>query len=337
MQTILDAVEAMPKAELHMHIEGSLEPEMMIAMAGRNGIELPWTDATEARKAYQFRDLKEFLDVFYLGLSVMVTRQDFDDVTFAYLKRAHADNVVHAELFLSPQGHLRRDIPFETFMSGVMDAITRARRELGMSVGLILLFQRHLPEEEAFEVLETALASEWRDEIFGFGLGGAEKPNPPAKFERVFARCRELGFRVVAHAGEEGPAEFVRDTLDLLKVDRVDHGVRAGDDRELVARLAADGTPLTVCPVANVRLAVFPTLGRHNLRRLLEAGVMVTANTDDPSYFGAYTNDMLKACVRELGLDHRQLFAIVENGFKAAFLPEPEKKRFLDLLEPFRP
>ncbi len=337
MKTIFDAVEAMPKAELHMHIEGSLEPEMMIAMGKRNGVDLPWTDAAEARKAYQFRDLKEFLDVFYLGLSVMVTRRDFDDVTFAYLERAHADNVVHAELFLSPQGHLRREIPFATFMSGVMDAIARARRDLGMSVGLILLFQRHLPEDEAFAVLDTLLASEWRDEILGFGLGGAERPNPPEKFERVFARCRELGFRVVAHAGEEGPAEFVRDTLELLKVDRVDHGVRAGDDPDLVARLAAEGIPLTVCPVANVRLAVFPELAAHNLRRLLEAGVMVTANTDDPSYFGAYMNDVLKACVRELGLDHGQIYRIVENGFKAAFLPEPEKQRFLDRLEPFRP
>jgi adenosine deaminase len=333
MGSLLDAIDAMPKAELHVHIEGSIEPEMMMAMAHRNGIELPWPDASAAREAYRFADLQSFLEVFYRGLSVLVSQQDFYDVTFGYLARAAADNIVHTELFVSPQAHQRRGIGFDTMMNGVIDAIEEARERFSMSVKLILVLQRHLTEENALTVLETASSSRWRDNIVGFGLGGAELPHPPAKFERVFARCRELGFRVVAHAGEEGPPEYVRDTLDLLKVDRIDHGVRAAEDIALVERLAHQGTPLTVCPVGNVRLGVFPSLAEHNLRELLDAGVVVTINTDDPSYFGAYLNEVLRACVSELELSQADLKILVQNGFKAAFLSESEKAAFLERLE----
>lgn len=333
MVALLDAVDAMPKAELHIHIEGSIEPEMMMAMARRNGVELPWSDAGAVREAYRFTDLQSFLDVFYRGLSVLISRRDFDEVATAYLTRAHADNIVHAELFISPQAHQSRGVSFETMMGGIMDAIARAREQFALSVKLILLFQRHLPEEEAFSVLETACTSRWRNEIAGFGLGGMELPHPPAKFERVFARCRERGFHVVAHAGEEGPARYVRDTLDLLKVDRIDHGVRAADDVALVERLVRERIPLTVCPVGNVRLGVSPSLARHNLRDLLDAGVVVTVNSDDPSYFEAYLNDVLKACVSELALDRTHLKALVANGFKAAFLSLSEKEAFLERLE----
>lgn len=335
--TIEQLIQQLPKAELHVHIEGTIEPEMMLEMAGRNDIRLPWKDAEAARRAYRFTNLQEFLDVFYSGLSVLVRREDFRDVTYAYIERAHADRIVHAELFLSPQAHLRRGIAFETMMEGVFDAFDEARRAFGMSLKLILLFQRHLPEEEAFEVLQQAIASRWRKDICGFGLGGAELPNPPKKFARVFERCRELGFHVVAHAGEEGPASYVRDTLELLKVDRIDHGVRAGEDAELVEQLARERIPLTVCPAGNVALGVFERLSEHNLRRLLEAGVMVTVNTDDPSYFGAYLNDNFLACAHELDLDAKAILTLVENGFRAAFLSEAEQRRYLKMLEPFRP
>src|SRR6185312_1354762 len=297
----------------------------------RNGIELPWRDVEEARAAYQFSNLGEFLDVFYRGLSVIVTEDDFFEVTQAYLRRAHADRIVHAEIFISPQAHLRRGIAFETMMRGVLRAFEAARARFGMSIKLIPLFQRHLPEEEAFPILD--MAEPWRSEIAGFGLAGAELGNPPQRFERLFARCRDLGYPVVAHAGEEGPAAYVRDSLDILKVRRVDHGVRAADDPALVDRLVREGVPLTVCPMANVRLGVFNSFAEHNLKTLFERGVKVTVNSDDPSYFGAYLGDILKHCVSELGMGFSDIVHLVRNGFEAAFLPETEKKVFIDRLE----
>ena len=331
MKDVFAAIDRLPKAELHMHIEGSLEPGMMLDLGRRNGIELPWRDVEEARAAYQFSNLGEFLDVFYRGLSVIVTEDDFFEVTQAYLRRAHADRIVHAELFISPQAHLRRGIAFETMMRGVLRAFEAARARFGMSVKLIPLFQRHLPEEEAFPILD--MAEPWRSEIVGFGLAGAELGNPPQRFERLFARCRDLGYPVVAHAGEEGPAAYVRDSLDILKVRRVDHGVRAADDPALVDRLAREGIPLTVCPMANVRLGVFNSFAEHNLKTLFERGVKVTVNSDDPSYFGAYLGDILKHCVSELGMGFSDIVHLVRNGFEAAFLPETEKKVFIERLE----
>jgi adenosine deaminase len=331
MRDAFAVIDRLPKAELHMHIEGSIEPEMMLDLARRNGVELPWRNVEEARAAYRFGNLKEFLDVFYRGLSVIVTEDDFFAVTDAYLGRAHADGIVHAELFISPQAHLRRGIGFDTMMRGVLRAFEGARDRFGMSLRLIPLFQRHLPEEEAFPILE--MAEPWRSEIAGFGLAGAELGNPPQRFERLFARCRALGYPVVAHAGEEGPAAYVRDSLDILKVQRIDHGVRAADDPDLVERLAREGVPLTVCPMANVRLGVFNSFAEHNLRTLLERGVKVTVNSDDPSYFGAYMGDILKRCMTDLGMGLDDIVHLVRNGFEAAFLPQSEKKVFIGRLE----
>lgn len=330
MQDIAEAIGRLPKAELHMHIEGSIEPEMMFELAAKNGVELPWPDANAARAAYSFQDLPAFLKLFYTGLSVIVDEGDFFTVTKAYLDRAHRDNIVHAELFLSPQGHLRRGVAFETMMNGVVRALHAARDEYGISAKLLLIFQRHLPEEEGFPILDRI--EPWRDEIVGFGLGGAELGNPPAKFARLFEACRRLGFPTVAHAGEEGPAAFVRDSLDHLKVARIDHGVRAAEDPALLGRLAAERVPLTVCPVSNVRLGVFPSLAQHNLRTLLRRGLVVTINSDDPAYFGAYMNETLLMCVQELGLTFDEVVAIVGNGFKAAFISEELRTTFLGRL-----
>lgn len=327
MNRIFEAIDRLPKAELHMHIEGSIEPEMMLEMGRRNGIPLPWARIEEARAAYSFRNLREFLDIFYKGLSVIVTENDFFEVTQAYLRRAHDDGIVHAELFISPQAHLKRGIPFETMMKGVLRAFEAARAEYGMSLKLIPLFQRHLPEAEGFVILD--MAEPWRKDIVAFGLAGAEVGNPPQLFERLFARCRELGYAVVAHAGEEGPVDYIRDSLDLLKVQRIDHGVRAVDDPDLVARLVREGIPLTVCPVCNVRLGVFPSLDQHNLKTLLQLGVKVTVNSDDPSYISAYMGENLKLCARDLDLRFEDIVQIVANGFEAAFIPQAEKAAFL--------
>ncbi|MBN9076459.1 MAG: adenosine deaminase [Rhizobiales bacterium 65-79] len=330
MKDVFAAIDRLPKAELHMHIEGSIEPEMMLDLGRRNGIALPWRGVEEARAAYRFGNLKEFLDVFYRGLSVIVTEDDFFAVTDAYLRRAHADGIVHAELFISPQAHLGRGIGFDTMMRGVLRAFESARGGFGMSLKLIPLFQRHLPEEGAFPILD--MAEPWRHEIAGFGLAGAELGNPPQHFERLFAHCRDLGYPVVAHAGEEGPAAYVRDSLDLLKVKRIDHGVRAADDPGLVDRLVREAIPLTVCPMANVRLGVFSSFAEHNLKALFERGVKVTVNSDDPSYFGAYLGDILKLCVGELGMGFADIVQLLRNSFEAAFLPERENEDFVERL-----
>lgn len=331
MMGIFDAIDRLPKAELHMHIEGSIEPEMMLEMGRANGIALPWNSVEAARAAYRFQNLQQFLDVFYKGLSVMITAEDFRAVTFAYLKRAHADNIVHAELFISPQAHISRGVPLETVMAGIVSAFQQARQEFGMSLKLIPLVQRHLSEQEGFKVLEAM--QPWREEVAGFGLAGAELGNPPEKFERLFAHCRERGYPVVAHAGEEGPASYVRSSLDLLKVERIDHGVRAADDQELVARLVRDGVALTVCPMANVRLGVFSSFTNHNLRALYERGVKITVNSDDPSYFGAYLGDNLKRCVSDLGMEFADIVQLLRNSFEASFLTSDRKRHFIERLE----
>lgn len=327
MNKVSRLIDRLPKAELHMHIEGAIEPEMMIDLAQRNGIELPWRDARELQAAYHFANLQEFLAVFYRGLSVLVTEQDFYDITLAYLERAHADRIVHAELFVSPQGHLSRGVSFDSMMRGMVRALQEAQRRFGMSGGILLIIQRHLPEENAFALLDVAEG--WRENVLGFGLGGAEIENPPAKFERLFAEMRRRGFEVVAHAGEEGPAESVRDALDILKVARIDHGVRAADNPALVDRLAREGVPLTVCPVSNVLLGVFPSMAAHNLRSLLERGVKVTLNSDDPSYFSAYVNENFRRAAEALHLGADQIVTLVRNSIEAAFMPEQRKSELL--------
>lgn len=327
MPSLRTFIEGMPKAELHVHLEGSIEPDLMFALAARNGVALRWGSEDELRAAYSFTSLQSFLDVYYAGLTVLVTARDFYDMTRAYLERVHAERVVHAEVFVSPQAHLRRGVAFGAMIDGIDGALRDAERRFGMTTRLIIGFQRQWSEEDAFATLEQALP--YRDRIAGIGLGGPEVGNPPAKFQRVFAHARSLGWRAVAHAGEEGPASYVADTVDLLGVDRVDHGVRCEEDPALVARLAARGIPLTVCPVSNVKLRVFPDLRAHNLKRLLDAGVCVTVNSDDPSYFGGYMNENFAATQEALALSRADIHRLARNAFIASFLDDAAKGRRL--------
>jgi adenine deaminase len=326
-------IAAMPKAELHMHIEGSIEPELFLQLAERNQVQVRWKDADTLRAAYDFQNLQSFLDLYYDGCRVLVNAQDFHDVTRAYLRRAHADGVVHAELFLGPQGHTVRGVAMGTALEGVFCAMQAAQREDGLSSGLILLAQRHRSEGEAFEMFEQAMP--WADQLLGFGLGGAEVGNPPSKFARFFALCRARGFRVVAHAGEEGPASYVRETVELLQVDRVDHGNASVDDEALLRALAASQTPLTVCPLSNLRLKVSDSLDTHALPRLLDAGLCVTLNSDDPSFFGGYINDNFLQCQQAYGWAPAQLVQLARNSLQAAFLPPQEKRSALARLDAY--
>jgi adenosine deaminase len=317
-------LRAMPKAELHIHIEGSLEPEMMFRLAERNGIALPYPSVEALRAAYAFTDLQSFLDIYYAGASVLRTEADFFDMAWAYFQRAAADNVVHAELFFDPQTHTTRGVPMETVVVGLHHACRRAHAELGISARLILCFLRHLSEEEALATLEQALP--YRHHFIGVGLDSSERGHPPEKFARVFAKCRELGLHVVAHAGEEGPPAYIESALDVLKVERIDHGVRCTESPALVQRLARERVPLTVCPLSNVKLCVFPTLAQHNLPALLDAGLCVTLNSDDPAYFGGYVNDNFVhtfAALPQLGPQHA--WQLAANSFEASFVP-PEQK-----------
>ncbi len=315
----------MPKAELHIHIEGSLEPELIFALAQRNGVALRYRSVDELRLAYDFTDLQSFLDIYYAGASVLLREQDFYDMTWAYLQRAHADHVVHSEIFFDPQTHTSRGVSFETVVSGIDRALRDATGKLGMSAALIMCFLRHLSEDEAFATLEQALP--FRDKIIGVGLDSSERGHPPAKFQRVFARCRELRWHVVAHAGEEGPPAYITEALDLLKAERIDHGVRCMEDPEVVRRLAQTQTPLTVCPLSNVRLHVFPDLERHNLKSLLASGLRVTVNSDDPAYFGGYLNANLVASIQALQLSRNDVYALGKNSFLASFVRRAEKLR----------
>jgi len=315
----------LPKAELHLHIEGSLEPELMFGLARRNRIALPYASVESLKAAYEFSDLQSFLDLYYAGASVLATEQDFFDMTWAYLERAKADNVRHTEIFFDPQTHTARGVPFGTALQGIHAALSEGARKLGISSFLIMCFLRHLSEEDAFATLEQALP--YRDKIVGVGLDSSERGHPPSKFARVFARCRQVGWRVVAHAGEEGPPAYITEALDLLKAERIDHGVRCLEDPAVVARLAAEQIPLTVCPLSNVKLRVFPSLEQHNLRQLMAAGLRVTVNSDDPAYFGGYVNENFRAVQRALGLSRAELRRLAKNSFLASFLPEAEKRR----------
>ncbi len=314
----------MPKAELHIHIEGSLEPELIFRLAQRNGVALPYPSVEALRAAYAFTNLQSFLDIYYAGASVLLQEQDFFDMAWAYLEKAAADNVVHAEVFFDPQTHTARGVPFETVIKGLNHAVHRAHAELGVSASLILCFLRHLSEEEAFATLEAALP--WRHHFIGVGLDSSELGHPPEKFARVFARCRELGLHVVAHAGEEGPPAYIEGALDVLKAERIDHGVRCTDSPALVQRLAASRTPLTVCPLSNLKLCVVKTLADHNLPALLDAGLCAMVNSDDPAYFGGYLNENLVqtfAALPQLGA--RQAWQLAANSFEASFVPAAQK------------
>jgi adenine deaminase len=322
-------VQHMPKAELHIHIEGSLEPELIFALARRNGVALAYGSVEQLRRAYAFEDLQSFLDIYYAGASVLLEEQDFYDMTAAYLARAHADNVRHAEIFFDPQTHTARGVPIGT----VIDGIHRACQDGPISANLILCFLRHLPEEDAVATLEAALP--YRDKFIGVGLDSSEVGHPPEKFARVYARCRELGLHLVAHAGEEGPPAYIHSALDVLAVERIDHGVRILEDAALTARVAREQVALTVCPLSNVKLRVFKTMFDHNLVQLLDAGLCVTVNSDDPAYFGGYMNANFVAAfdALPLGLSHAQRLA--RNSFAASFLDAPAKQRFIDEVDAF--
>jgi adenosine deaminase len=325
-------LQAMPKAELHIHIEGSLEPELIFALAERNGVALPYASVEALRAAYAFTDLQSFLNIYYAGASVLLKEEDFFDMGMAYMRRAAADHVVHAELFFDPQTHTERGVPIKTVLDGLTRACRTAQRELGVSALLILCFLRHLSEEAAFATLEDALP--WRDQFIGVGLDSSERGHPPEKFARVFARCRELGLRLVAHAGEEGPPAYIWSALDVLHVERIDHGVRCVEDPALVARLAAERMPLTVCPLSNVKLCVYGSMAEHQLPALLAAGLCATVNSDDPAYFGGYVNQNYLATFEALPqLTARHAHQLASNSFEASFASADDKRRWAEALD----
>lgn len=321
---------AMPKAELHIHIEGSLEPELIFALAQRNGVTLPYASVEDLRRAYAFTNLQSFLDIYYAGASVLLKEQDFYDMAWAYLQRAAADHVLRAEIFFDPQTHTARGVAMETVVNGLWRACQDAKK-LGVDAELILCFLRHLSEAEAFETLEQALP--FRDKFIGVGLDSSEVGHPPEKFARVFAKCRQLGLHLVAHAGEEGPPEYVWAALDVLKVERVDHGVQSAKDAALMRRLAQERIPLTVCPLSNLKLCVFPALKQHNLRQLLDAGLCATVNSDDPAYFGGYVNENFLQTFAATGLDAQHAYQLARNSFEGSFASPAQKKDYIERLD----
>ncbi len=314
-----DWLNALPKAELHMHLEGSLEPELMFQLAQRNRIQLPWDNVETLRSAYAFNNLQEFLDIYYQGANVLQTEQDFYDLTWAYLKKCEEQNVIHVEPFFDPQTHTERGIPMEVAITGISEALADARDMLGISSGLILSFLRHLSEEDAFATLQQAMP--FRDLFFAVGLDSSEMGHPPSKFTQVFAKARAEGLLAVAHAGEEGPPEYVWQALDLLKVSRIDHGVRAWEDPRLVARLIEEQIPLTVCPLSNTKLRVYQDMSEHPILEMLEQGVMVTVNSDDPAYFGGYLTENFQALHTGLGMTQQQAQRLADNSLKARLAP----------------
>jgi adenosine deaminase len=328
-----DFIAGLPKAELHLHIEGSLEPELMFALAERNGIALPYADVEALRAAYNFASLQDFLDLYYQGMSVLQSEQDFYDLTLAYLKRAAADNVKHTEIFFDPQGHTERGIAFDTVLNGIDRARADGARELGVTSRLILCFLRHLSAEAAIATLDQALPH--RARIVAVGLDSSEQGHPPAKFKEVFDKARDAGFLTVAHAGEEGPPAYIWSALDDLKVSRIDHGVRALEDPDLVEELARRRMPLTVCPLSNVRLCVFDDMTAHPLKMMLDRGLMVTVNSDDPAYFGGYVNDNFYAVRQALALSDEELAGMAANSFAASLLDEDSKARHIAAVEDY--
>ncbi|MCK5555626.1 MAG: adenosine deaminase [Alphaproteobacteria bacterium] len=333
MTNINAFIEGLPKVELHLHIEGSLEPEMLFALAQRNKIELPFKSVEEVRKAYDFGNLQDFLDIYYQGMGVLQTEQDFYDLTLAYLEKSAAQNVVHTEIFFDPQGHTERGIKFETVLNGITRALDDGKKKFGISSRLIMCFLRHLSEEDAFKTLEQALL--YKDRIIGVGLDSSEVGHPPSKFKRVFDRARAEGFLTVAHAGEEGPPEYIWEALNLLKISRLDHGNRALEDQNLIARLTGEGMALTVCPLSNLKLCVIKDMKKHPLKKMLELGLKATVNSDDPAYFGGYMNDNYKAVTEALSLEKPHLLILVRNSINASFLTQTEKNNLLDQVKAY--
>ena len=316
-------IEGLPKVELHCHIEGTFEPELMFQLARRNGIDLPYPDVASLKKAYQFSQLQDFLDIYYQGMNVLRTEQDFFDLTWAYLKKIKSQNVVHTEIFFDPQGHTSREVPFETVLKGITRALDDAETQLDISSQLIMCFLRHLDQQDAFRTLEHA--APYRGRIIGVGLDSSEKGNPPEKFEDVFREARNQGYLCVAHAGEEGPPAYIYSALDRLNVIRIDHGNSCLLDQELVQRLVKEQVPLTVCPLSNVRLCVVDKMERHPLKKMMDAGLMVTVNSDDPAYFGGYMNENFSAVTSALELSEDQIGALAGNAIDASFADESRK------------
>ena len=320
-------VAGLPKAELHLHIEGSLEPELMFELAQRNNVAIPYDSVEAVRAAYDFSNLQDFLDIYYAGANVLLTRQDFEDLTFAYFKRVAADNVRHAEIFFDPQTHTDRGVSFETVVEGIISGMNRAQSELNVTSGLILSFLRHLSEDAAFETLE--MAKPYLDRFVGVGLDSSEVGHPPSKFERVFAACRELGLKICCHAGEEGPPEYIVEALDLLHIDRMDHGNRSMEDNDLVIRLVAEQMTLTVCPLSNLKLCVVKDLKDHPIPEMMAKGLHVTLNSDDPAYFGGYVNDNFIQLAKAVNLTREQLIRLARHSFEGSFLPDDKKAEYL--------
>ena len=316
-------VAALPKAELHLHVEGTFEPDLMFAIAERNGARLPWASVEEVRAAYSFSNLQDFLDLYYAGAGVLIEEQDFHDLAWAYLTRAHAEAVRHVEIFFDPQTHTDRGVPFATVVGGIGRALDEAEARFGLTSRLIMCFLRHLDEAAALDTLDEAM--DHRARIAGVGLDSSERGHPPGKFREAFRRARAAGLRAVAHAGEEGPPEYVREALDLLGVVRIDHGNAALEDDDLVADLARRRVPLTVCPLSNVRLRVVDDMAAHPLKRMLDRGLFVTVNSDDPAYFGGYVNDNYVAVAEALGLDRDDLVRLARNSFEASWLDPAAK------------
>ncbi|USG62269.1 adenosine deaminase [Sneathiella marina] len=333
MQDLKAFYTGMPKTELHMHIEGSLEPELMFELAARNNIKLPFATVEDVRKAYDFSNLQDFLDIYYQGMGVLITEQDFYDLTWAYLTKIHGQNVVHTEIFFDPQGHTDRGVSFETVITGISRALEEGLETYGISSRLIMCFLRHLSEDAAFATLEQALSH--KDKITGVGLDSSEQGHPPSKFERVFAAAKEAGFLAVAHAGEEGPPDYVYEALDLLKIDRLDHGNRALEDDALVQRLITENMALTVCPLSNYHLAGVSDMRQHPLRKMLDLGLKATLNSDDPAYFGGYMNENFEAVVEPLGMTREHILALARNGIDASFTSVVQKQELQDQLSAY--
>lgn len=331
---LIDFARRLPKAELHLHIEGSLEPEMLVALAKRNRIAIPFKSVDEVRAAYQFSNLQDFLDIYYQGMNVLRTEEDFFDLTMAYLNRARADNVRHAEIFFDPQGHTARGVPFATAISGILTALKMSRAQFGMTSKLILCFLRHLSEEDAFATLKEA--EPWLDQLTGVGLDSSEVGHPPEKFARAFAAAKERGLKCVAHAGEEGPPEYVRSALDILKIDRIDHGNRSLEDDALVERLSLSEMTLTVCPLSNLKLCVVKEMRAHPLKRMLDQGLRATVNSDDPAYFGGYVMANFAAVIEALDLSADNIRMLTKNSFAGSFLSDGEKRAHLAAIEKVR-
>jgi adenosine deaminase len=324
-------IRDIPKAELHIHIEGSLAPELMFELAARNDVKLPFASVEEVRRAYQFTDLQSFLDIYYEGARVLLREQDFYDMTWAYLQKAHSQNVRHCEIFFDPQTHTDRGVSFATVINGIHRALADGEQRLGISSRLILCFLRHLSAEAAMQTLEQALP--FKHWIVAVGLDSSELGHPPQKFARVFDKAREYGFLTVAHAGEEGPPEYIWQALDVLKVSRVDHGVRCVEDPKLVQRLCDEQVALTVCPLSNVKLRVFDSIEQHNLKQLLDLGLRATVNSDDPAYFGGYLTENFLASQKALQLGREHIYRLVRHSFEATFLPQERKQQLLDELQ----